>query len=105
MYYPAVFLQVICEDEDVIQVDDDVPLVDEVPEDVVHHPLKSRRGVAESKEHDRGLVQTSIGPEGSLQLVAFLDANIVVAPSDVQLGEVLRIAKLVNQFLSRLRSP
>ena len=99
MYYPAVLLQVVREDEDVIQVDDDVPLVDEVPEDVIHHPLKGRWGVAESKEHDRGLVQTSIGPEGSLPLVAFLDANVVVPPSYVQLGEVLRIVQLVHQLL------
>ena len=99
MYYPAVFLQVICEDEDVIQVDDDVPLVDEVPEDVVHHPLNGQRGVAESKEHDRGFVQTSIGPEGCLPLVTFCDANVVVSPLYVQLGEVLCIVQLVHQLL------
>ena len=99
MHYPVVFLQVICEDEVVIQVDDDMPLVDEVPEDVVHHPLEGRWGVAESKEHDRGLIQTLIGPEGCLPLVVLLDANVVVPPLYVQLGEVLCIAMLVYQLL------
>ena len=39
----AMFLEVLCEDEDVIQVNDHLPFIDELPEDFIHHPLEGRR--------------------------------------------------------------
>ena len=61
--------------------------IDEVSKDVVHHSLEGGRGVAQPEEHDSGLIESPVCLEGCLPLVTFLDANVVVPPSDVQLGE------------------
>ena len=38
------------------------------------------------------------GDEGSLPLIQFLDANIVVSPSNVKLGEIGRVLHVVYKF-------
>ncbi len=45
-----------------------------------------------------GFVQASIRAEGSLLFVPFLDPDVVVGPTNVQLGEVLGSAKLVDEL-------
>ena len=84
---------------DVIQVDDDLPLIDELSEDLVHRPLEGGGRVAEAEEHDSGLKQAPVGPEGGLPFISFLDPHIVVPPPNVQLGEVPGILDPVDEFL------
>jgi len=88
----------LCEDEDVVQIDHDHALRDEVLEDVVHHHLEGGGTVREAEEHDKGLLQAAVGPEGGLPFVSFLYPDVVEAPSDVQFHEVLGSAELHNQF-------
>jgi len=88
----------LCEDEDVVQIDHDHTFRDEVLEDVVHHRLEGGGTVREAKEHDKGLVQAVVGPEGGLPLVSFLYPDIVKAPPDVQFHEVLGSTELCNQL-------
>ena len=59
-------------------------------EDVVHHRLEHRWAVSETKEHDKRFEQASVRLKGHLPLVSILDSHVVVSPSDVQFGEVLR---------------
>ena len=92
----AVFFHRLCEDEDVVHVDDKNVATDEVTEDVVHHVLECRRRVRETEEHDRGFEEAAIGNESRLPLVAFLDADVVEAPTHVHLGEDLGVFDLVN---------
>ena len=92
-------LEVLCEDEDVIQVDDDLPFIDELPEDLVHRPLEGGRRVAETEEHDSGFKQAPVCPEGGLPLISLLDPHVVVPPPNVQLGEVPGTTQLVHQLL------
>ena len=54
---------------------------------MVHERLKGRRGVAEAKEHYRGFVESERGDEGSFPLIFFPDMDVVIAPSDIKLGE------------------
>jgi len=91
-------LQGLREDEDVVQIDHDHAFQDEVLEDVVHHRLEGGRTVHEAEEHDKGLVQAAVGPEGGLPFVSFLYPDVVEAPLDVQFCEVLGSAELRNQF-------
>ena len=78
----------------------------QLPENLIHHPLEGRRRVAETKEHDSGLKQAPVGPEGGLPLVSFLDPHVVVSPPNVQLGEVPGSTQLVHQLLDeRQRVP
>ena len=95
----AMFLEVLSEDEDVIQVNNNLPFIDELPEDLVHRPLEGRRRVAETKERVGGLKQAPVGPEGGLPLVSLLDPRIVVSSPNVRLGEVPGTTQLDHQFL------
>src|SRR5712664_761404 len=61
---------------------------DQVLEDVVHHGLESGRTIGEAEEHNQGLKEPSVCAESGLPLVTFLDADIVVSPANIQLGEV-----------------
>ena len=88
----------LCEDEDVVQIDHDHALRDEVLEDVIHHRLEGGGTVREAEEHDKGLIQAAVGPEGGLPFVSFLYPDVVEAPSDIQFHEVLGSTELCNQF-------
>ncbi|KAG5338578.1 hypothetical protein C0989_006974 [Termitomyces sp. Mn162] len=85
-------------DEDVVKVYTYYALCYEILEDVVHHGLEGGRAVGESKEHNKQLKQFLVGPEGSLPLVSFLDAHIVVTPPDVQFSKVLHTSEVVDEL-------
>ncbi|KAG6863343.1 hypothetical protein C0993_011909 [Termitomyces sp. T159_Od127] len=94
----VVLLKRVSVDEDVVKVYAHYTLHDEVPKDVIHHCLKSGRTVGESKEHDEGFKQSTIGSEGSLPLVSFLNVHIVVALLDVQFGEVPHPLEVIDEL-------
>ncbi|KAG5352996.1 hypothetical protein C0989_011280 [Termitomyces sp. Mn162] len=85
-------------DKDVIEIHAYYTLCNEVPEDVVHHGLKGGQAIGETKEHDKWLEQSPVGPEGHLPLVSFLNAHIVVTPPDVQFNEVLCAPEVVDEL-------
>src|SRR5258708_20437874 len=85
------------EEEDVIQVDGDYTIRDQILEYLVHHGLESGWTVGETKEHDQGFEQSSVCAECGLPLIAFLHADIVVSPPDIQFGEVTRTPESVNE--------
>src|SRR6266404_2012134 len=84
-------------DEDVIQVNDNVALIKEVFKDVIHEGLKGCWGIAEAKGHDKWFKQTQRCFKSSFPLVAMMDTNVVVSPTDVELGEVAGVMQLVNE--------
>ncbi|KAG6859862.1 hypothetical protein C0993_003367 [Termitomyces sp. T159_Od127] len=94
----VVLLKCVSVDEDVIKVYAHYTLHDEVSEDVIHHCLESGWTVGESEEHDKGFKQSTIGLEGSLPLISFLNVHIVVAPPDVQFGEVPRPPEIIDEL-------
>ncbi|KAG6875211.1 hypothetical protein C0993_010336 [Termitomyces sp. T159_Od127] len=98
MCNPVVLLKCVSVDEDVVKIYAHYTLRDEVLEDVIHHCLESGWTVGESEEHDEGFKQSTIGPEGSLPLVSFLNAHIVVAPPDVQFGEVPHPPEVIDEL-------
>ncbi len=67
-------------------------------ENVVHHPLEGHGWVCESEEHDGWLKESSIHVEGGFFLVAFLDSDVVISPTDIKLCEVFGAAELVDEF-------
>src|SRR5260370_38061346 len=81
----------VCEgggvDEDVIHVANSFIVIDKGAEDVVHHCLEGGQQVAQSKEHDEQLEESSVHGEGHLPLIPFLQLDIVEAPMEVQGGE------------------
>src|SRR3979490_2313996 len=57
--------------------------------------------VCESEVHYQWFKKSAVCPESSFPLITFLDADVVVAPPDVQFCEVLRAAKSVNEIINK----
>src|SRR5260221_243028 len=87
----------VCEgggvDEDVVHVANGFIAIDKGAEDVVHHCLEGGQQVAQSKEHDEQLKESSVHGEGCLPLIPFFQSDIVEAPTEVQGSEPFRIAQ------------
>ncbi len=66
-------------------------------EDVVHHCLEGGGGVCEAEDHYRQLKEAAISAEHCFFFIALLDPNIVILPTDVQLGEVFCAMELVDE--------
>ena len=87
------------EDEDVVEIDRNLSFGNEISEDTVHYILECGWGVGESKEHYCGLEESFVAFEGGFPFVSFFDADVVVSPSYIKLGEPLLSHKFVNEFL------
>src|SRR5260221_5224492 len=78
----------VCEggrvDEDVVHVANGFIAIDKGAEDVVHHHLEGGWRVAQSKEHDKQLEESSVCGEGNLPLISFFQSYIVKAPTQRQ---------------------
>ena len=85
------------EDEEIIHVDNEPSFGNHIMEEVIHEPLKHGGGVGKSKEHDGGFEESLMGNKGSSPLVSILDADIVVSPSYVELGEDLGVSKFIDE--------
>ena len=90
------FLQVFTIDEDVIHVDRYFFLCYEVHEYRVHEGLEGRWTVGHSKVQDLWFVQSSISDYCSLPFVSFVYANVMIAPPDVELSEILCLCQPVD---------
>ena len=75
-----------------------MPLHDEVLKDFIHHGLECSRAVCESEEHDQGFKESIIGVKSCLPLIPLFDANIVITPPDIELGEVFHTSELIYKF-------
>ena len=94
----SMFDDVATENEDVVEVHGDLAFHDEVLEDVIHERGERAGRVRQTKEYDGWLEESSVGCERSLPLVTSLDADVVVAPSDVQHGVDLRILQVIHEL-------
>ena len=65
---------------------------------MVHECLEGARGIAEAKEHDGQLKKTQGSDECCFPLIFLLDLDVVIPPSDVELGEVSRVFHIVDKF-------
>ena len=54
-------------------------------------------GVSHAKEHDSGFIESLVGNEGGLPLVAVLDSDIVIPPLYVKLGKDLGVFEFVDE--------
>ena len=65
---------------------------------MIHKCLKSRRGITEPKEHYSGFKEAERCDECCFSLVFLLDANVVIAPSNIKLGEQGRVLHIIDQL-------
>jgi hypothetical protein len=86
------FFQVFGEDEDVIDVYAYDAMADEVFKNVAHHSLEGGRAVSHAIQHYQWFKQPSVTPKGRFPFISFLDSDVLVAPLDIEFGEVLGTA-------------
>src|SRR5258708_19002871 len=79
-------------DEDVVHVANGFIAINKGVEDVIHHCLEGGRQVAQSKEHDERLKESSVHGEGCLPLIPF-HSDIVEAPMEVAGSEPFHITQ------------
>ena len=65
---------------------------------MVYKALEHRRHIAKTKEHYCGFIKTKGSDEGCFPLIRFLDPNVVVSPSNVELSEINRVFHIINEF-------
>ena len=82
----------------VIHIDLEPSFGDHIGENMIHERLKSRRSVTEPKEHYSGFKEAERSDERCFPLVFFPDANVIITPSNVKLGEQCRVLHIVDQF-------
>ena len=93
----SVFCVIVRVDKEVIHIDDKPSFCDHVAERVRHESLERRGGVCHAEKHDRGLIESSVGDESGLPLIAFLDMDIVVSPSYIKLSKDLGVFEFVDE--------
>ena len=84
-------------DEEVIHVNDKPSFCNHIPERVGHESLKGGGRVGHAKEHNSGFVKSPVGNESGFPLVTVLDADIVISPLYIELGEDLGVFEFVNE--------
>ena len=83
--------------EEVVHVNDKPFFRDHIVKGVIHEALESGRGIGETKEHHSGLKESFMSNEGSFPLMSIFDSDIVVSPSDVELGEDFHPLEFINK--------
>ena len=63
---------------------------------MVHECLERWRSIAETKKHDCGFIEVEGSNECSLPLIFFMNANVVISPSDIEFGEEGGILHVIN---------
>ena len=71
---------------------------DHISENVIHECLKSGRGIAKPKKHDSGFKEAERSDERCFPLVFLSDANVVISPSNIKLGEQCGVFHVIDQF-------
>ena len=85
-------------DAKVIHVDLQPFFPDHIGEDMIHECLECGWCVTKSEEHDGGFEEPHGGDESCFPLVFLPNANVVVSPADVELGEQGRLFHIIDQF-------
>ena len=68
---------------------------------MVHECLESRWGIAEAEKHDSGFKESHWSDKGCFPLIFFPEADVVVSPSYVELGEYGGIFHVVDEFWNK----
>jgi hypothetical protein len=89
-----------CSNEDVIHVNNDVSRGNLFSEDGIHHCLECGWWIGESKEYNSRFEESSVSLEGSFPMIAFLYLDIVIFPSNIELGEPMLANKSINELFN-----
>jgi hypothetical protein len=82
--------------ENVVEVNCDSACGDLISEDCIHECLEGGGGIGEPEEHHLRLKQASIGSKRSLPFVPCFDADVIISPADVELGEKSGMPEVID---------
>src|SRR6202167_6434253 len=77
----------VIDDENIVHIDLEPALSDFDGEYCIHHILESCRRVCQAKEHYRWFVDSALRNKCCLPFVAFANADIIIAPTDIHLSK------------------
>ena len=83
--------------EEIVHVDNEPSFCDHITEGVIHELLECGRGVIKSKEHNGRFKKSFVHDEGSFPLVAILDVDIIISPTNIKFSEVASVFQLVHE--------
>ena len=89
--------EIICKDDNVVDVYCDMSCGDFLLQDVVHHGLEGAGRIAESECHNRRFVESLMCDERGFLFVAFSDSHIVVTPSEVKRRENRGLGEAIDE--------
>ena len=90
-------LQYLSKYEDIVHVNDEPSFCNHVPEGGFHEGLEGGWGIALPEEHDQRFIEAIGGSECGLPFISFLDADVVISPSNVHLGEIFHSFQFVDE--------
>ena len=99
-HQPEMFLMfflILRKDQNVVEIEQD-KLILEWRENIVHQSIKSRRSISQTKRHDRILIRAKTSPECRLRNVFLANANLMIAHSEIKLGEYFSTFQLFEQL-------
>ena len=82
----------------VVHIDLEPSLSNHISEDMIHECLKSQRSITETKEHYGGFREAKRSDECRFPLVFLPNANVVIAPSNIELSEQCGVLHIVDQL-------
>ena len=87
--------------EEVDHVNDKPSFYDHIAKGVIHEVLGSGGEIGETEEHHSGFKESLMGDEGSFPLMSIFDLDIIVSPSDVELGEDFRPLEFIDEVRNK----
>ena len=84
-------------DKEVVHVDNEPSFCNHIVKGVIHELLKGGRGIGKTKEHYGWFKESFMGNESGLPLVPVFDTDVVISPTDIELGENLCPLEFINK--------
>ena len=63
---------------------------------MVHECLECQRSIAETEKHDCGFIEAKGSNECNFLLIFFVNANVVISPSDIKLGKESGVLHVID---------
>ena len=96
----CVLCLIFTKDKNIVQIDHD-KFVQEINEHFIHEAHEGGRSVGQPKRHNCKLVEAIASGECSFWDISFVDADLIVARTQIDFGKHLCAAKAFQKVLSR----
>ena len=85
-------------DKKIVHVDNEPSFCNHIVKEVIHELLKGGGGIGKTKEHYGQFKESFMSDKSGLPLVPVFDMDIVIPPTDIELGEDLCSLEFINKI-------